>query len=64
MNLLQSGPAPKIQSFGKEELNLILKFGAQDLFKVNASFGRFSVLNFYVKDILDKMLFDFMFDTW
>ena len=42
MNLLQSGPAPKIQSFGKEELNLILKFGAQDLFKVNLSFGQFS----------------------
>ena len=63
MNLLQSGPAPKIQSFGKEELNLILKFGAQDLFKVNASFNQFSVLDFYVEDLLYKILLDFMFDT-
>ena len=36
MGILQNSSGPnKIQQFGKEELNLILKFGAQDLFKVN-----------------------------
>ncbi len=32
---MNSGAPTKIQQFGKEELNLILKFGAQDLFKVS-----------------------------
>lgn len=32
--MMNSGAPTKIQQFGKEELNLILKFGAQDLFKV------------------------------